>query len=56
MSAPTSQQISCAICHSPVDFERDRYADEDGKIVHECCYVKRLMSEQNDPPDPHHAE
>jgi len=29
---------------------------EDGKVVHEKCYVQRLVSAQNDPPDPHHTE
>src|SRR5258708_24132566 len=46
----------CPICHKPVNLEQDRYADEDGKIVHESCYIKRLAYQQNDPPDPHHAE
>jgi hypothetical protein len=46
----------CLICNTPVNLEKDRCADEDGKIVHEKCYVNRLMTGQNDPPTPHHAE
>jgi hypothetical protein len=48
--------ITCALCHQPINLDRDRYADEDGKIVHEECYVKRLMSSPQDPPNPHHTE
>ena len=51
-----SQEITCHICNQPVDLTTDPYTDEDGKTVHENCYIKRLMSTQNDPPDPHHAE
>jgi hypothetical protein len=47
---------TCPICNKPVDLERDRYADEGGKIIHESCYIQRLMAGQNDPPDPHHTE
>jgi hypothetical protein len=30
-----SPEITCQICHNPVNLERDRYADENGHIVHE---------------------
>jgi hypothetical protein len=56
MVGRTQQAITCAICNEPVDLQRDKYADEDGKVVHENCYIMRLMSSQNDPPDPHHTE
>jgi hypothetical protein len=46
----------CPICNKPVDLVKDQYTDEDGKLIHESCYIKRLMAGQNDPPDPHHAE
>jgi len=46
----------CPICKEPVDLAQDQYADENGKVMHEKCYVQRLMSSRNDPPDPHHAE
>jgi hypothetical protein len=46
----------CPICNKPVDLERDRYADENGKVMHESCYVQRLMSSQQDPPAPQHTE
>jgi hypothetical protein len=46
----------CTICNRPVDLRQDRYADEDGHIVHEQCYIARLLSLGQDPPDPHHTE
>jgi hypothetical protein len=49
-------QHTCAICNGPIDLQRDRYTDEDGKAVHERCYMQRLASAQNDPPAPHHTE
>jgi hypothetical protein len=52
----TSLMYICPICNKPVDLERDRYANEDGKAVHESCYVERLTSARNDPPTPQHAE
>jgi hypothetical protein len=51
-----SPPVLCPICNRPIDLTKDRYANEDGKAVHEDCYVQRLMSAQNDPPNPHHTE
>jgi hypothetical protein len=34
-------EISCTICSKPVDLTVDLYADENGKAVHEDCYVKQ---------------
>jgi hypothetical protein len=42
-------QISCALCRKPVDLLIDLSADEDGKAVHEECYVRRLTSSSSDP-------
>jgi hypothetical protein len=51
MSAPV-----CSICNKPIVLETSK-VDEDGKAVHEDCYVKRLLSaQQNDPPAPQHNE
>jgi hypothetical protein len=50
------KEFTCTICNKPVDLTQDRYADENGKVMHEHCYVQRLMSSRNDPPNPHHAE
>ena len=42
--------ISCALCSSkPVDLLIDLTADENGRAVHEECYVKRLMSSSSNP-------
>jgi hypothetical protein len=35
-------EISCALCSNPVDLKIDLSADENGKAVHEDCYVKRI--------------
>jgi len=37
-------EIPCALCSKPVDLLIDLSADENGKAVHEECYVKRLTS------------
>jgi hypothetical protein len=37
-------EIPCALCRKPVDLLIDLSADENGKAVHEECYVKRLTS------------
>ncbi len=37
-------EFSCAICTSPVDLRTDLSADENGKTVHEGCYVERMTS------------
>jgi hypothetical protein len=42
-------QISCALCRKPVDLLVDLTADENGKAVHEECYVKRLTSSSSNP-------
>jgi hypothetical protein len=34
--------ISCEICSKQVDLRVDLFADENGKAVHEHCYVKRV--------------
>jgi hypothetical protein len=36
--------IPCTLCSKPLDLQKDLYADENGKAVHEDCYVKRLIS------------
>ena len=43
------REISCALCSKPVDLLIDLSADENGKAIHEECYVKRLTSSSNDP-------
>ena len=37
-------EISCIICRNPVTLISDLSADENGKAVHEDCYVNRLIS------------
>jgi hypothetical protein len=35
-------EISCKLCNKPVDLSADLSADENGKAVHEECYVKHI--------------
>lgn len=51
-----SSDITCAICRQPVVLERDRYTDEDGQVVHEGCYMSRIVAPRSDPPSPQHTE
>ena len=45
----------CAICQEPVRLETAK-TDEDGKPVHEDCYLQRLMASLQDPPSPEHTQ
>ncbi len=36
--------ISCEICSEQVDISADLSADENGKAVHEHCYIKRVTT------------
>ena len=40
MSEQDSLRLLCRICHEPVSLKSDTVVDEDGKPVHEACYVK----------------
>ena len=45
MTSEETPNYICFICKQPVDLTKDRYADEDGKIVHEECYIEYLRSQ-----------
>jgi hypothetical protein len=36
------QEIPCVLCNKPVDLSADLHADENGKAVHEECYVENI--------------
>jgi hypothetical protein len=36
--------IPCKLCSKPLDLSVDLSADENGKAVHEECYVKHITS------------
>jgi hypothetical protein len=42
-------EISCALCSKAVDLLVDLSADENGRAVHEDCYVKRVTSSSSNP-------
>jgi len=33
------QEVSCVLCSTPIDLSADLCADENGKAVHDNCYV-----------------
>ena len=41
-------EIRCQLCSKPIDLNPDLSADENGKGVHEECYVRRISA--SDPP------
>jgi hypothetical protein len=40
---PESRKASCPICKRPVSLERCK-TDEDGRAIHEDCYVRKICS------------
>jgi hypothetical protein len=45
----------CPICNQPVTLEKATF-DENGRVVHEECYVNLLLAQPPDPPRPQHTE
>jgi hypothetical protein len=44
-------EISCIICSKLLDLTVDLSADENGKAVHEACYVGRITNQHGISPD-----
>jgi hypothetical protein len=42
-------ETPCILCSNPVNLISDLSADENGKAVHEECYLKRVTSSSNNP-------
>jgi len=40
-------ETPCALCSKPVNLGVDLCADENGKAVHEACYVQQVTSPGN---------
>lgn len=45
MGSRPFSEISCIVCSQPMDLSLDLSADENGKAVHEGCYVQRLVGD-----------
>ncbi len=45
----------CPICSQPIALENAKI-DEDGRAVHEECYVNQLLANPPDSPYPEHTE
>jgi hypothetical protein len=48
MASDSLPPISCMLCSKPVNLQTDFQADENGKAVHEDCYVKHIGPKQLD--------
>lgn len=45
--------LTCSVCHNLVALEaRDICSDENGQIVHEDCYVQRVITSSKTPASP----
>jgi hypothetical protein len=44
MAAHPYPEIPCTICSKLVDLRVDLYADENGRAVHEKCYINLTQS------------
>ena len=40
-------EIPCILCNKAVDLSADLFADENGKAVHEECYVKHITNSRS---------
>ena len=43
-------QVTRRICNKPLKLGIDRAADEEGKALHETCYVKQVTDAPSNPP------
>jgi hypothetical protein len=43
-------QVICRICSKPLKLGIDTAADEEGKALHETCYVKQVTDAPRNPP------
>lgn len=43
ITRPEEGPFLCSVCGKPVNLESDCHTDEQGKVVHEACYLLRLM-------------
>ena len=42
-------QVICRICNKPLKLGIDTAADEEGKALHETCYVKQITDAARNP-------
>ena len=45
MESRSFPEIPCIVCSMPIDLQIDLYADENGKPVHEDCYVTPITND-----------
>jgi len=49
MDSRSSPEPFCVLCRKSVDLRIDLCADENGKAIHEDCYVKHITSNEGYP-------
>jgi Transposase DDE domain len=38
-----AEKTLCNICRRPIEFDFEKFADDDGKIVHQFCYENKII-------------
>jgi hypothetical protein len=38
-----TEKTLCNMCRRPIEFEYEKFADDDGKIVHQFCYENKII-------------
>jgi hypothetical protein len=46
MDSRSFPEMSCALCRKSVDLRTDLCTDENGKAIHEDCYLKHSTSNE----------
>jgi hypothetical protein len=55
MPQPLRNVLICSFCQQPVAVETSK-TDENGRAIHEDCYIQHLLASLHAPPSPQHAE
>jgi predicted nucleic acid-binding Zn ribbon protein len=50
MGGQPFSETPCVLCSKPVDLRVDLCSDENGKAIHEDCYVQRVTGQHGNPP------
>jgi hypothetical protein len=49
MESHSFPAVFCVLCNEAVNLRIDVYADENGKPIHEDCYVRRITNRLDNP-------
>ena len=45
-----AEEIVCHMCRRPIRFAFERFADDDGKTVHQFCYENTIIEKATSAP------